>query len=370
MTDDRAIARWRMHTHRLAGQTYPSPEAVVEGLLAVQAENPGQAPWAVAARTEGITEAEFAALIDDGAILRTHVLRPTWHYVRPDDIRWLIELTAPRVGRLTRTVQRRLGLDDATLDASAEAITDALSDGVHLTRDALREHLRDAGLPADGERFSVMLSNAELAALVCSGATDGGKPTYALLEERAPHARRLDREDALAEVVERYFTGHGPATERDLAYWATLTLTDVRAGLAAVGDRLDRFDHDGRTYWYGQPPPADGPPSPRAHLLQTLDEYHNGYQDSRHVLDADGLVPRGRLATVGMVLVDGQMVGGMRRTIRSDEVSFEVVAFRDLDEDEVDAVRAAAHRYGSFLGRDASVVVSRAAGGRHGRGAS
>jgi hypothetical protein len=165
-------------------------------------------------------------------------------------------------------------------------------------------------------RLGVMMANAEMSGLVCSGAMEGKQHTYALLDERASEARRLDRDEALAELVLRYFTGHGPATERDLAYWATMTLVDVRAGLADVADQLDHFEHDGRTYWFGQPPPDEGPSSPRAHLLQVLDEYHNGYQDSRYVLDVDGLVPRGRGATMGMALVDGQMVGELRRTIR------------------------------------------------------
>lgn len=356
--DDRAIARWRMHTLGLSGRPFPSPAAVVEGLLAVQAENHAQASWAVAARTPGITEAELARGFDDGEILRTHVLRPTWHYVRPDDIRWLVDVTAPRVRRTFVQLQRVLDLDDADLERSAEMIAGALSGGVQLTRDAVGERLRDGGLRAEGQRLGVMMANAELSGLVCSGAMRGGDHTYALLEERAPAARRMDRDEALAELVLRYFTGHGPATERDLAYWATLTLTDIRAGLAEVGDRLDRFDHDGRTYWHGRPPPDDGPLSPRGHLLQTLDEYHNGYQDSRYVLDVDGVVPRGRAATTGMALVDGQMVGGMRRTVRAGGVHFEVSLFRDIDGDEADALHAAADRYGAFLGLDATLEVA------------
>ncbi|HSK97141.1 MAG TPA: winged helix DNA-binding domain-containing protein [Euzebyales bacterium] len=358
--DDRAIARWRMRTLRLSAQTYPSPAAAVEGLLAVQAENHAQASWGVVARTPGITEAGFGRLFDDGAILRTHVLRPTWHYVRPDDIRWLVEVTAPRVRQTMVQLQRALGLDDAVLETSAEIIAAALSGGVHLTRDALAERLRDAGLPAEGQRLGVMMFNAELSCVVCSGAVQGRYHTYALLEERAPEARRLDRQQALAELVLRYFTGHGPATERDLAYWATMTLTDVRAGLADVADQLDHVEHEGRTYWFAQSEPDDGPLSPRAHLLQTLDEYHNGYQDSRYVLDADGIVPRGRPANTGMVLIDSQMVGGMRRTTRADEVVFELNLFRDLDHDELREVVAAADRYGRFLEVEASVNPARA----------
>jgi hypothetical protein len=204
-----------------------------------------------------------------------------------------------------------------------------------------------------------VLYHAELTALICSGARrEDGRHTYALLDDRAPQARRLDRAGALAELVLRYFTGHGPATERDLAYWATMTLTDVRAGLASVKGQLERLEHDGRTYWFGEPPPPDGPLEPRGLLLQTLDEYHNGYQDSRYVLDADGIVPRGRAAPVGMVLVGGQMVGDMRRTVKPGSVRFDVGLFRPLTGDESDALHEAADRYGRFLGLDPALVMT------------
>ena len=331
---------------------------VVDGLLAAQAENYAQASWAVAARTRGVTEEAFGRLYDQGAILRTHVLRPTWHFVRPHDIRWLVELTAPRVRRTMRQLQRDLGLDDHALHASAEVIAGALSGGVHLSREALGQRLRAARLPAEGAALGTVLFHAELSALICSGVRQDGAHTYALLDERAPKARRLDRDEALAELVRRYFTGHGPATERDLAYWASLTLTDVRAGLAAAAGQLDRLEHDGSTYWFAGPPPPDGPLEPRGHLLQTLDEYHNGYQDSRYVLDADGVVPRGRAAAVGMALVDGQMVGDMRRTVRPGGVRFEVGLFRPLADDEAAALQAAADRYGTFLGLEPTLVTT------------
>jgi hypothetical protein len=179
-----------------------------------------------------------------------------------------------------------------------------------------------------------------------------------LLEERAPTATRFDRDEAVTELVRRYFAGHGPATERDLSYWASMTLTDIRAGLAAAGDQLDHVEHNGRTFWFAGPPPTTDPTlEPRGHLLQILDEYHNGYQDSRGVLDIAGIVPSGRAANVGMALVDGQMVGGMRRTLRTSDVTFHINLFRDLDPDELAALEAAAARYGDFLGRDATLAA-------------
>ena len=356
--EDRALAQWRMHSQRLAGPPYASAAAVVEGLLAVQAENYPQASWAVATRTTDVDEGSFRRLFDEGVILRTHVLRPTWHFVRPDDIRWLVDVTAPRIRRVLVQLQRSLGLDDDALDASAREIVAALAGGGHLTREELRTRLDDAGLPTEGQRLGVMLFNAELDALICSGAMAGRDHTYALLAVRAPTARQLDREEALAELVLRYFTGHGPATERDLAYWATMTVTDVRTGLAAVAEELEQLQHDGRTYWFKHPPPHDAALDPRAHLLQILDEFYRGYQDSRHVLDVEGLAPKARPTTVGMTLVDGQMVGGMRRTVAADKVTFAVDLFRGLTDDEHDAVVAAADRYGVFLGLDTEVVTT------------
>jgi hypothetical protein len=357
--DDRTIARWRLSTQGLAWRTYLSPQAVVEGLLGVQAENYSQASWAVADRTSGLTEAEFGRLFDDGEILRTHVLRPTWHFVRPEDIRWLVELTAPRVRRTLTQLQHSLGLSDAALQASTDAIAQTLLGGAHLTREAMGERLRDLGFPAEGQRLGVMTFHAELSGLICSGVRQGPAQTYALIEERAPTALRLERDEALAALVLRYFSGHGPATERDLSYWATMTLTDIRAGLAEVGDRLDSFEKDGRTYWFSEPPPDATLPTRRGHLLQVLDEYHHGYQDSRQVLDVDRLVPSGRSMSVGMALVDGQMVGDMRRSIRPDAVVFEVGLYRDLDDDELAALREAADRYGSFLGLGVEVTTTR-----------
>jgi len=52
--------------------------------------------------------------------------------------------------------------------------------------------------------------------LICFGPREGKQPTFVLLEEWAPNVKRLDRDQALAELALLYFTGHGPATARGL----------------------------------------------------------------------------------------------------------------------------------------------------------
>jgi hypothetical protein len=197
----------------------------------------------------------------------------------------------------------------------------------------------------------ILLADLELQLLVCSGRPADGTHTYARFSDRVPTSRRLDRSDALAELALRYFTGHGPATERDLAYWATLSLGDVRAGLAQVSDRLAPFEHDGRTFWHASGEPPASPGTPAGHLLQILDETYRGYQDSRWTLDSDGIVPRAREAAAGMALVDAQIVASMKRTVTSDKLMFELRPYRTLQPAEESALEDAATRCGDFLDR-------------------
>ena len=351
MTTDRGIARWRLHSQHLASPYADSASAVVRSLLAVQAENPSQAAWAVACRTSEPDASDLAALLDDGRVIRTHVLRPTWHFVAAEDIGWLLELTAPRVRPVITQQLDTLGLTGAALDRATSVVVEALAARPDQTRDQLADALRSGGVEPAGQTVMLLLALLELDRLICSGRPSDGTHTYAVFADRVPTSRSLDRDEALAELALRYFTGHGPATDRDLAYWSTLTLGDVRRGLAQVSDRLDSFDHDGRTYWHSldDPPPA-GPGEPAGHLLQILDEMYRGYQDSRMVLDSEGLVPRGRETAIGMALVDAQMVAGMKRTV-GRRVTFELTPYNgNLDAAQRAAVDQAAARYAEFLG--------------------
>ncbi len=358
MMHDLDIARWRLRSQHLVAPYAASAAEAVGWLLAVQAENPGQAVWAVASRTQDPGATRLATLLDDGSVLRTHVLRPTWHFVRADDIGWLLDLTGPRVRRVTgQQLRSAHGLDEPAIEHAVAAVMQALASRGELTRAQLADELYDRGVQRTGQMLMILLAHAELHGLICSGRLVDGEHTYALLAERVPAPRRLDRAEALAELALRYFTGHGPATERDLAYWATLTLTDVRAGLEQVRDQLDSFEHDGRTFWHA---PADAPSGlqqPAGHLLQILDETYRGYQDSRWVLDAEGHVPRTREAAAGMALVDAQIVAAMRRTVANDHVEFDLRPYRALVRPEVEALEQAARRYGDYLRLESSLAL-------------
>lgn len=334
--------------------------AVVGRLLGVQAENQRQSEWAVAARTSSPQADSVPSLLADGTVIRTHVLRSTWHYALAEDVGWLLDLSGRRVRGVVTSMLTQRGVDDAAIRVVEDLVTTSLAERPDQTRQELRDLLEAAGLQIDGMTAAQVLSVVELDQLICSGAPRNGEHTYALFDQRVHTPKRLDRDEALAEVVVRYVTGHGPATARDLAYWATLGLRDVSRGLAAAADRLSSFEHDNTIYWHAadsEPPTSPG--TPRGHLLLALDELHNGFQHSRYVIDEAGLVPRAtRYPAIGMALVDGQFVAVHTRTVTPLAVRFDLVGWRPLTADDLAVLTDAANRVGEYLGLPATLTVA------------
>ena len=345
---------------------FGAPEEVVGWLGAVQAQDFGPAKWAVARRATRATDAQLDRAFDAGTILRTHVLRPTWHFVLPADIRWLLTATAPRVQARSAFRYRQLGLDDATLRRSEALLAGALRGGNQLTRKEAAAMLTAAGVAVDGQRLPYILMYAELNAVICSGPRCGKQHTYALLEERAPQARSLTRDEALRELTLRYFTSHGPAAAKDLATWASLTLSEVRTSLEAIGEQLRHEVIDGTSFWSAGASRTPARKSPAVHLLQGYDEYIMGYTETKHVLARPGATwsPADRPVFNLVVLLDGRLSGFWKRTLKKDAVVVEVALLQPFDAAQLRALEAEAARYGAFLGLAATVrfAVTAAAG--------
>src|SRR6266446_3507417 len=346
------IAHQRLHNQLITRRTFEKPGDVVEWLGAVQAQDYAAAKWAVGLRLQGTTDDDIEQAFTRGAILRTHLMRPTWHFVSPSDIRWILALTAPRVNAVNAYYYRKLALDDAVFMHSNAVLAKALQGGKQLTRPELASVLQQAGIATDDlQRFTHIIMRAELDGIICSGARRGKQFTYALLDERAPQARMLDRDEALAELTMRYFTSHGPATMQDFVWWSGLTVIDAKAGLEMVKPQLVHEVVDGQTYWFSPSTPLVQDLSQAAYLLPNYDEYTVGYTDRSAIFDAlhtNKLDPRGGLLTNTMVL-DGQVVGTWKRTFKKNTVVIEANPFVPLSITETRAFAASANRYGAFL---------------------
>lgn len=359
--DGLRLTHWRMRNLGLHAPAADTPAGVVARLGAVQSQDYGPASWSVGERIAGAAEREVHAAFTDGALLRTHVLRPTWHFVTPADIRWLLAVTGPRVHQLNAYYYRQLGLDDELRARCDALLVEALA-GTQLTRKELVTRFEAAGIGTAGFRMAYILMNAELNGLVCSGAMRGRQHTYALLADRAPQAVELDGDAALAELTRRYFTSHGPATVKDFSWWSSLTQAQIRRGLDLVAGELDSLTADGLTYWFaGEPPAAPEADGPVAHLLQGYDEYIVGYSESKRLLNLAGIGDGQRWDRPvfnGVLIIDSQFAGHWKRTVGRAGVAIEVLVHAPLDAARTAAVRAAADQHGRFLGLPATVTVA------------
>jgi hypothetical protein len=347
------VAFQRLRTQRLVGPPFPSAVEAVRALVAVQSQDYPAAKWALGLRLRGATDRALDALCDEGALLRTHVLRPTWHFVLPEDIHWLLELTAPRIKQAMASYDRKLHLDSRVHARAFRVLEKELRDRRYRTRTELADALERSRIPARGQRLGHLMMTAELDGVVVSGPLRGKQSTYALLDERAPRRRRFGRDEALAELALRYFTGHGPAQLGDFSWWSGLSPADARRGLESVRRQLTSAEGEGKTYW-ASAAARPGNPTPSAHLLHNYDEYFIAYRDRSASVDAalklgnSAPFPYGK-TLAHVVLVNGVVHGGWKRRPGDGEVAVHFNALAPLPSDARAALRASADRLAAFL---------------------
>jgi len=352
------IARQRLNNERLIGAPFGAPEGVVQWFGAVQAQDYPAAKWGVGQRVANCLDSDVDEAFQGGRFLRTHIMRPTWHFVMPADIRWMQELTSARVKALMATYDRKLELDASVFKASNAALVKALSGGRHLTRTEAAKVFEAAGIVASGQRLGHLMMRAELDALICSGTMRGKQHTYALVYEQAPNARTLSRDDALAELTRRYFTSHGPALVQDFAGWSGLTVADARSGIEMAKSHLLHEVIGGKSYWLAPATSSAKINDPIVHLLPNYDEYLIAYRD--HSSSFEGRPPMGTPALYDVlsrhiVVLNGKVIGGWRRTLTKNEVTIETNLLVSLTQTQDRALNDAAAAYGRFLGKSVTV---------------
>ena len=350
------IARQRLVRTFLAGSSWSTGRDVVRALGAVQAQDYEGAKWALSQRTSGATDDSIEREFATGQIIRTHILRPTWHFVDPADIRWMLALTGPRVLKTMAPYDRRLELDEKLFRRSHAALTKALRDGTYLTRTELKALLEPRIGPLGGgtggvQRTAHVMMRAELDGVICSGPRRGRQFTYALFDERVPPAAPIERDEALLQLTRRYFRARSPATARDFGWWSGLAMADVRRGIDLARAELELVTIAGEAYWVSGDPTSR--PKPSAHLLPNYDEFFIGYRDRSAIgvrLESVKAVTGGNALIAHVIALDGQLVGGWRRKIGTDGIRLDLQILTRLSAAEHRRLLAELRRYEAFAG--------------------
>ncbi len=343
------ISSLRLANQHLSLNNCTTAGEIVSRLGAIQAQDVNMSKWAIGVRLPACTESLVNAACDKGEILRTHVLRPTWHLVSPTDIRWMLELTRERIKAQFKARDRELELDDAQYTKSNKIIVKVLADGRHLTREEIATALEKEKIGTGGGRIYHIMMNAELDGLVCSGAMKGKKQTYALLDLRAPKATLLPKEEALARLALRYFTGHGPATLPDFAWWSGLSAAAARQALELVKTQLISENFEGQEYWFPSGIPAAPAQPARSFLLPAWDEYLVGYRDRSAVLQAEHL--RRTISSNGIfrpVVIHKGLVTGIWSRPAGIKKTVEIDWFKKLDNKSIKLITESITNFNNF----------------------
>ena len=348
------IALLRLKNQQLLGTGFQAPGDLLTYMGVMQAQDFAMSKWALGVRLPSSTEASIDRELSDGNLLRTHVLRPTWHLVSPNDIHWMLKLSAPRIKTSMRSGDKALGLDEEIFSKSNRIIEKALSKGEHLTRDVLVDELRKAGLTIEKNIPAHLLMRAEIEGIICSGRLKNGKNTYALLAERAPEIKFFSKEESLAELAARYFRSHGPATLADFVWWSGLTVKEAREGLNLLKDCFQSAVVDDLEYWFQAEDDLPDIGSGLTHFLPAFDEYLVSYRNRLAALPA---INHHRAVFVNglfrpIIVLNGQVVGIWKRTLKKEQWRLEAELFKP-DEKLLERLKPAAASLVQFSGREA-----------------
>lgn len=342
----------RLFTQQLTRPAFDDPAKLVAWMGAVQAQDMTAAKWAVGLRTKTPSLSAVEQALKKGKIIRMHILRPTWHYVASQDVRWMSQISGPRIKAAWTSFARHNGLDvDGAFCHKTNKLLEKILPGKSLDRAELSVAFARRGLDITEHMLRYVLCCAEADGLVCSGPERGRTHTYMLTEERVKDAPVFPREESLARLARLYFQSHSPASLEDFSWWSGLPISEARRAVSSLGAELSRDFFGGRELFVHASCPAGGESSGVVHLLPPFDEYLISYKDR-----SDALEPKhqpkafNRFGTFyPVVLADGKIVGNWQKKPGVKAPKLETSFFVRGHGVGKDALAAAQKRYLDFL---------------------
>ncbi|MFR9166397.1 MAG: winged helix DNA-binding domain-containing protein [Dysgonomonas sp.] len=341
----------RMLNQQLANPAFDSPKDLVAWMGAVQAQDYNMVKWAVGVRLGSGNLADVNAALKKGDILRTHMMRPTWHLVSTGDIRWIVQLTGGRIKRNYLTWAKSRGLSE-DFYVKYLGLLEKLLDEKNVTKQEISSEFAKMKLPNDTPFLNLLLACAEADGIVCSGEDKGSKPTYALLEQRVPPSKALNKDEALARLATMYFRSHSPATLHDFAWWSGLPLGEARRAMDAIKNDLTKDVFNGsEMYVYGSPVVSQTDKKDVLHLLPSYDEYLISYKDRTPAFDKKhhpkAFTNYGIFYPV--VLYNGEIIGNWKKSIKKGEMEFDISFFEKNTKVDKKLLDEAKLRYENFI---------------------
>jgi hypothetical protein len=355
----RAIPMMRLAAQQLSVHSIQGIEQLVKHMGALQAQDFPMSKWAIGCRLNDITQDDVNNAFANGTIVRTHVLRPTWHVVAATDLMWLLDLTSPNILTATLGYHKTVGITSKMLKASATVLEKSLMSGNDFSRDEISEILQRAKINTDEHRLSHFLMDAELNGMICSGCVDGNGQRYKLIPQNIKTATRPDRDEAIQRLAAIYFKSHGPATIHDFHWWSALSIADCKKGVSLNSGTLSSFDDDGTMYYFDEAACSFTETKKQHHLLPAFDEFFIGYKDrsaSIPVASNSKLFTNNGIFWPSLI-TNGRAAGKWKRKINSRLVNIDIELFTSPSSISMRSLKAETERFGRFLGKKPQIKI-------------
>ncbi len=353
------ISSLRSFNQQITVSKFKTAKEIAGWLGAIQAQDYNMAKWALGIRLQNSTEIVINNEIDSGSIIRTHLLRPTWHIVSSNDIYWIQELTAPQIKSSLKYRDKQLGLTDTIFRKCNKIFEKTLRDRNHKTREELIQELINAKIEVDNNRASHIFLRAEIDGIICGGKQKGGKPTYAILAEWVPIKNRTYRDEALKELALRYFTSRGPATVQDFSWWSGLSSSNSKLALELNKSNLISETIENKTFWFVDSSNMPKPINKEIYLLPAFDEFLISYRDrSASLLSIDN---KKTISDNGIfyptILMGGQIIGTWKRNVKDNHIILTINLFKTGNPDFGKIYNKSTSRYSKFYDKETEIII-------------
>ncbi|MFI5152898.1 MAG: winged helix DNA-binding domain-containing protein [Chitinophagales bacterium] len=345
------IATRRLIAQQLSGTSIRNAAEMVSWFGAVQGQEYVQTKWGLGLRLAGHTDQTIEKELSDAKILRTHLLRPTWHFVNAEDIRWILGLSAASVQAVNAYMYKKLELDFTLFRKTNQIMEKILNKNGEMTREEINDEFRKSKIFAEGHRLSYVMMQAELEGIICSGAKRGNQFTYSLLSNRVAKGKSLPNDLALAELTKRYFQSRGPATLKDFSTWSGLSIKDCKKGVEMIRSSLEKMaSEDGDCYFFREIN-SERDFSGLIHLLPIYDEYIMGYKDRTAIFEyKNRLKEASPIRHDCMIIYEGQIIGSWKRTIGKKQIDLYYDLYKPISNKQKKAFEGAIALFGDFNG--------------------
>lgn len=340
----------RLYNQLLSTHDMKEPHEIVSWMGAMQSQALEQAKWAIGARLENKNVKDIDEALNTGKIIRTHILRPTWHFVSAEDIHWMFDLSSLRLRPIYRSYAKIYGADEPLIYRAIPVLEKVLMGGKHLTKEEIGGALFEQNVTLDDGHLKLTISYAEREGVLVNGRLKGNRQTFTLFEEWAPRKQTVCKEEALERLARRFFTSHGPATIHDFVWWSGLTITECRQAIEMIRADFICETINGRDFWMRNDvkvPPTDGD---SALLLPSFDEFVVSYKDRSEIIEDThyGKVMTKNGLFSPTIILNGEIIGSWKKIAQRNSPRIELSFFEKVSKRKQDLFKSEIKRLENF----------------------